>query len=403
METESSAAVDVAVKHKSGGANAFGTMVELLRARRTSTLDTAFTFLQDDKSLSWSYAELDRRARAVAAPLQAQRPAGRTVLLLFPPGLDFLAAFFGCLYAGAIPVPAYPPEPARLARTLPRLAAIADDAGARFALSTREIAAAVGALGDRSGLAKLAWLTVGDEPRGAEDSKKAPKVYPDSIAFIQYTSGSTSTPKGVIVSHANLLHNLQQIHRKVEHSAKDGVVSWLPMPHDMGLIGGVLEPLFGNSPVTLMSPMSFLQRPMRWLRAISDRAATISPVPNFAYDWCLRRISPEERDQLDLRRWRVALPGAAPVRARALAACAEIFAPCGFRREAFNPCYGLAEGTLMVSGGRPGRAPIVRAFSARELERGRVAVAHENARAVELVGCGTPLARCSVELVDPQP
>src|SRR3569832_1474561 len=238
METESRAAVDVAVKHKSGGANAFGTMVELLRARRTSTLATAFTFLQDDKSLSWSYAELDRRARAVAATLQDQRPDGRTVLLLFPPGLDFIAAFFGCLYAGAIPVPAYPPEPARLARTLPRLAAIAADAGARFALSTRELAAAVGALGGRSGLAKLAWLTVGDEPRGAEDSWKAPAVYPDSIAFIQYTSGSTSTPKGVIVSHANLLHNLQQIHRKVEHSAKASVVGWLKKKPTQGVRGG---------------------------------------------------------------------------------------------------------------------------------------------------------------------
>ncbi|HSN25873.1 MAG TPA: aminotransferase class I/II-fold pyridoxal phosphate-dependent enzyme, partial [Kofleriaceae bacterium] len=187
-----------------------------------------------------------------------------------------------------------------------------------------------------------------------------------------------------------------------EHTSTDSVVSWLPMHHDMGLIGGVLEPLYAGTPVTLMSPMAFLQRPLRWLKTISDRGATISPVPNFAYDWCLRKIAPEERGQLDLRRWRVALTGAEPVRAHTLDAFAEFFAPCGFRREAFYPCYGLAEATLMVSGSRPGTAPTVRAFSARDLEAGRVTRARDAERAVQLVACGTPLERCSVEIVDPE-
>ena len=390
-------------KHETGGAQLFETMVELLRARTSSSIEAGFTFLQDDKVVSWSFAELDRRARAVGACLQERRAEGRTVLLLFPPGLDYIAAFFGCLYAGAIPVPAYPPDRARLTRVSPRLESIADDAGAKLVLSTRDLADAIGALGDRgTALARLDWLAADDLPRGAENAWQPPKVYPGSIAFIQYTSGSTASPKGVIVTHANLLHNLHQVHRKVEHSSKDRVVSWLPMHHDMGLIGGVLEPLYGNSPVTLMSPMAFLQRPLRWLRVISERGATISAVPNFAYDWCLRKISPEERDSLDLRHWRVALTGAEPVRARTLDAFAEFFGPCGFRRDIFYPCYGLAEGTLMVSGGRPGREPMVRVFSASELEQGRVRPARDSERGVELVGCGTALDRLTIAIVDPQ-
>src|SRR5262245_39933938 len=208
MHTEIGTAISAPSKRKTGGRQALETMVDLLRARRTSSLDAAFTFLQDDKAVAWSYGELDRRARAVAARLQEQQPAGRTVLLLFAPGLDFVAAFFGCLYAGAIPVPAYPPDPARLARTLPRLEAIVDDAGVKLALSTGAITRAIGALDQRTGLGGLAWIAVDDVPSGAEDAWRAPKLYPDSIAFIQYTSGSTSSPRGVIVTHANLLHNL---------------------------------------------------------------------------------------------------------------------------------------------------------------------------------------------------
>lgn len=269
--------IEAGVVQQSGGVQ-LETMVDLLRARRKSPVDAAFTFLQDDRAVSWSYVELDRRARAIAARLQEQRSEGRTVLLLFPSGLDFVAAFFGCLYAGAIPVPAYPPDPARLARALPRLEAIIADAGVKLALTTRDIMQAGRALGERTAaLAKLAWLAVDDVPAGAEEAWQRPRLYPDSIAFIQYTSGSTSAPKGVIVTHRNLLHNLQQVHRKVEHGAKDSVVSWLPMHHDMGLIGGVLEPIYASTPVTLMSPMAFLQRPLRWLRRSPSGARRSAP------------------------------------------------------------------------------------------------------------------------------
>ncbi|MEA2563977.1 MAG: hypothetical protein QOH06_5481 [Acidobacteriota bacterium] len=311
----------------------------------------AFTFLGDGRdgdtpTERLTYAEVDQKARAIAADLQRRGAAGERVLLLFPPGLDFVTAFLGCLYAGAVAVPAYPPSPGR---GTGRLRSLLEDAKPRLALTTpsllprveREVEGAVAL----EGLVPEDW--------------RPPAVGPDSLAFLQYTSGSTSTPKGVRVTHGNLIANERAIQHAFGQSEESVVVGWLPLYHDMGLIGNVLQPLWCGATCVLMSPLSFLQRPRRWLEAIDRFQGTTSGGPDFAYSLCVRKIPPAEREGLDLSSWRVAFNGAEPVRAATLDAFAEAFAPCGFRREAFYPCYGLAEATLFVSGGDPDAAPKV--------------------------------------------
>ncbi|HEX5717148.1 MAG TPA: amino acid adenylation domain-containing protein [Thermoanaerobaculia bacterium] len=308
----------------------------------------AFTFLGDGETPSerLTYAEVDRKARSIAAELQRRGAQGERVLLLFPPGLDFVTAFLGCLYAGAVAVPAYPPSPGR---GTGRLRSLQEDAKPRLALTTpsllprveREVEGAVAL----EGLLPEDW--------------RPPGVGPDSLAFLQYTSGSTSTPKGVRVTHGNLIANERAIQRAFGQSEESVVVGWLPLYHDMGLIGNVLQPLWCGATCVLMSPLSFLQRPRRWLEAIDRFRGTTSGGPDFAYSLCVRKIPPAEREGLDLSSWRVAFNGAEPVRAATLDAFAEAFASSGFRREAFYPCYGLAEATLFVSGGDPEVAPRV--------------------------------------------
>ncbi len=308
----------------------------------------AFTFLGDGEAPTerLTYAEVDRKARSFAADLQRRGATGERVLLLFPPGLDFVTAFLGCLYAGAVAVPAYPPSPGR---GTGRLRSLLEDAKPRLALTTppllprveREVEGAVAL----EGLLPEDW--------------RPPAAGPDSLAFLQYTSGSTSTPKGVRVTHGNLIANERAIQLSFGQSEESVVVGWLPLYHDMGLIGNVLQPLWCGATCVLMSPLSFLQRPRRWLEAIDRFRGTTSGGPDFAYSLCVRKIPPAEREGLDLSSWRVAFNGAEPVRAATLDAFAEAFAPSGFRREAFYPCYGLAEATLFVSGGDPDAAPKV--------------------------------------------
>ncbi|HEX7449431.1 MAG TPA: aminotransferase class I/II-fold pyridoxal phosphate-dependent enzyme [Pirellulales bacterium] len=380
------------------------TLVELLRHRARCQPDqTAFTFLVDGESqeVTINHAELDRQARAIAAWLQSLGLAGQRALLLYPAGLEFIAGFFGCLYAGVVAVPAYPP---RLNRKLDRIQSIAHDAQALVALSTGSVLERITPLlGQTPELEQITWLATDAPPVEIENEWRPPNATSDTLAFLQYTSGSTGAPKGVMLSHANLLHNCAVITDAFEETRSSTGVFWLPSYHDMGLVGGILTPLFNAVPNVLMSPMSFLQRPFRWLQAVSKYQATTSGGPNFAYDLCVRKVTPEQRATLDLSSWRVAFNGAEPVRSETLDRFAEMFEPCGFRREAFYPCYGLAEATLIVSGGMRSELPVVRAFDAKALENRlvvEVPPVEEDAR--RLVSSGRVLADGEVVIADPE-
>ncbi|WP_437535239.1 thioester reductase domain-containing protein [Sorangium sp. So ce726] len=365
----------------------------------------AFRFLVDGESeeVTRTFAQLDREARSIAASLQELGARGERVLLLYPPGLDFIAAFLGCLYAGAIAVPAYPPDPSRLARTLPRLSAIAANSEARLALTTSTITALAGALVETApDLAMMRWVATDMLADGAAHWRM-PSLQDDALAFLLYTSGSTGTPKGVMVGHGNLLHNSRAIQANFGHTEALIGVGWLPLYHDMGLIGKVLQPLYTGTPCTLLSPLDFLKRPYRWLQAISRYGATTSGGPNFAYDLCARKISPAERAALDLSRWKVAFVGAEPVRRDTLERFADAFEGCGFRREAFFPCYGLAESTLMVTGGWLGSNAGTLSVRKDILQQGRVEEAEEGEVGVQpLVGNGPVAPDQQVIIVDPE-
>jgi acyl-CoA synthetase (AMP-forming)/AMP-acid ligase II/acyl carrier protein len=380
------------------------TLVEILRWRALHQTDQiAYTFLLNGEKEGphLTYGELDRRARAIAALLQSYGARGERVLLLYQPGLEFITAFFGCLYAGAIAVPAYPP---RKKHQTSRIPAIVEDAQAAFVLTTENINAKIHSwftqTSDLSSLKILTTDTIIDEV--AEDWQE-PDVRSHDVAFLQYTSGSTATPKGVMVTHANLLHNLALIQEKFNHTSESRGVIWLPLYHDMGLIGGVLQPLFVGFPVFLMSPAAFLQRPIRWLQAISRYRATTSGGPNFAYELCVNCISCEQRETLDLSSWEVAFSGAEPVRHDILEHFAAAFAFCGFRQEAFYPCYGLAESTLFVSGGHKTTPPVIRAFQESTLKYNNVLeTAKDDNDARVLVGCGSPPPDKMIRIVDPE-
>ncbi|MCX4243039.1 non-ribosomal peptide synthase/polyketide synthase [Paraliomyxa miuraensis] len=385
----------------------WSSLVDVLRARANAQPDRlAYTFLVDGEGdeLRLTLGELEARARSVAALLQERGLAGERVLLLFPPGLDFIVAFLGCLLASVTAVPAYPPDPRRLPRELTRLRAIAADARPRAALTTTALLrTAQTVAASQPDLVSFPWLATDDLPADQARAWEEPRLGPDSSSLLQYTSGSTANPKGVMLSHGNLLANLALIESTFGCTACSRMVSWLPPYHDMGLIGGILEPLYAGFPAVLMSPASFLQRPARWLQAISRFQVTTSGGPNFAFDLCVRKTTPEERDQLDLSSWSVAFNGAEPVRAETLERFSTAFSTCGFRREALLPCYGLAESTLLVSGplDRSNR-PVVRTVSADALADGRMLPAAGREPQARLVGCGRQLPGHTIEIVDPE-
>jgi amino acid adenylation domain-containing protein len=290
------------------------------------------------------------------------------VLLLYPPGLEYVAALFGCFYAGAVAVPVYPP---RLNRHLLRLQSILTDAQASVALTDiRSLGRLETLFNQLPELRSVQWIATDALAYELESEWQEQELDVDSLALLQYTSGSTGVPRGVMLSHQNLTHNSGLLARAFEYTAESLCVSWLPLYHDMGLIGGVLQPLYGGFPCVLMSPASFLQRPARWLKAISHYRATLSGGPNFAYDLCVRRVSSEQRLGLNLSSWSVAFNGAEPIRQETLQRFAQTFEPCGFRPQAFYPCYGLAEATLIVSGGPKTVGPVVKTVDAGLLESG---------------------------------
>ncbi|HEX5873154.1 MAG TPA: amino acid adenylation domain-containing protein, partial [Pyrinomonadaceae bacterium] len=382
-------------------------MVDLLRWRATHQPNrVGYTFLAngEDEEISFTYAEMDRDARAIGGLLQSMAQPGDRALLLYPSGLKFISAFFGCLYSGLIAVPVYPPDPARLDLTLPRFRAIAGNARPSVALTTSAIFSRFKELIEQDRFfSSIRWIVTDEIENEFADAWRLPEIDSDTLAFLQYTSGSTSTPKGVMVSHGNLLHNEQTIQRACGHTHESTFAGWLPLYHDMGLIGNVLQPLYIGARCILMSPVAFLQRPFRWLHAISRFKAATSGGPNFAYDLCVRKTTPEQRASLDLSSWTVAFNGAEPVRLESLERFAKAFEVAGFRREAFYPCYGLAEATLIVSGGTKHALPVTYTVQAEALEHNRlipVTTAEKGSRT--LVGCGQVVGDQKIAIVEPE-
>jgi acyl-CoA synthetase (AMP-forming)/AMP-acid ligase II len=380
------------------------TLVDLLRYRAIYQPNvTAYTFLLDGEKeeVSLTYEELDRKARAIAVSLQSFCPSGERALLIYPPGLEYIVAFFGCLYAGVIAVPAYPPRPNRSAT---RLQTIIADAQPKAALTTASVWATLERQSSYTPqLKNLPWLATDRLDGHLAKSWQETALSGSTLAFLQYTSGSTAEPKGVAIAHQNLLHNLSWIYRRFEHSSNSRGVIWLPLYHDMGLIGGVLQPLYGGFPVVLMSPLMFLQSPIRWLQAISRYRATTSGGPNFAYNLVSRKVTPEQLTHLDLSSWEVAFNGSEAISYEILEQFAAILQPCGFRREAFYPCYGMAEATLIVSGGRKTAPIVAKKVKAEALEKHYVVLANSlenNWRIV--VGCGHSLSDQKVVVVNPE-
>src|SRR6185503_7173040 len=323
------------------------TVIELLRHRALNQPDQlAYTFLADRETEGerQTYADLDRKARAIGAWLQMLGAGGQRALLLYPSGLDYIAAFFGCLYAGVIAVPAYPPHQSRITRNLPRIRAIVNDSQPSLALTSSSLLHTLKSkVIENPDLQEMRWIATDQLEDVLGEQWREPTLSENTVAFLQYTSGSTATPKGVIVTHKNLLHNEQLIKLAFQQTERSIIVGWLPLYHDMGLIGNVLQPLYLGASCILMSPTAFLVNPFRWLQAISDYRATTSGGPNFAYDLCVRKISPAQRASLDLSSWTTAFNGAEPIREETLERFAAAFEPSGFRREAFSPCYGLSE------------------------------------------------------------
>jgi acyl-CoA synthetase (AMP-forming)/AMP-acid ligase II len=349
-------------------------LVDLLRSRadRDGAV-VSHRFLRHGVEITGelTYGDLDRRARAAAVHLRRHGKAGDRVLLLYPAGLEFIVGFFGSLYAGMIPVPAYPPRPPQIDE---RISAIAADAGAVVAATDEDLAS-------RLPFPSIAFESL---PLDAADEWRPPAVDRSTIAHLQYTSGSTAVPKGVMVTHGNILSNMEDLHVGWDHDASSTIVSWLPAFHDMGLVYGLLTPIYGRIPCILMPPVVFLQRPVRWLQAIARFHGTHTAAPNFAYDHCAKRVKEEEIPALDLSGWRVAVNGAEPVRPETMDRFSTAFAPAGFNRRTFAPGYGLAEATLKVTARRAGEGPMV-----------------ETAGGRELVACGAPILETRVLIVDP--
>lgn len=358
---------------------------------------------QEDQTLT--FAELHRRAQNVAALLLEKMPAAGRALLLFPPGLDYVCALYGCFQAGIVAVSAPPPQPNRLHRTLPRLEAIAADAEISAVLTAEFIRAAAKSDAADSFLKEgpltaVQWIATDTAPEGGEVEVARPEL--TEMAFLQYTSGSTRDPRGVVLSHANLMGNSDLITDALGH-IPNGVrkgLSWLPPYHDMGLIAGVLQPVHAPGQCIMMSPLTVIKRPARWLEAMTKYRVTTTGGPNFAYDLCVRRIDQETCERLDLSEWEVAFNGAEPIRSETIEAFCEKFEPYGFRRDTFQAGYGLAEATLMVTSAAKDAEPTMLEVDVGALEDGHLRPATDEGSSKVLVGSGSAFEGSELVVVD---
>ena len=384
--------------------NQFSALVELLRYRASTQPERiAYIFLRNGETeeARLTYGELDQNARAIAAHLQSLEAKGERGLLLYPPGLDFISAFFGCLYAEVVAIPAYPP---RRNQNLFRLQAIIADSQARFTFTNAALFPTLeNQWAKDSELAEMQWVVTDEIDHHLSANWQEPTLEKNTLAFLQYTSGSTGTPKGVMVSHHNLLINSAFIDHVWGHDQDSVMVTWLPTFHDMGLIYGVIQPLYKGFLCYMMAPANFVERPLRWLQALSDKKATHSAAPNFAYDLCVRKIPPEKRATLDLSHWRMTLNGSEPVRAEVLKKFAEAFQVSGFKATALCPGYGLAEATLVVTAVSYDSPSYFYPVQANALEKNKIVGATETDSNVQtLVGCGWTTIDTQIVIVNPE-
>lgn len=384
-------------------------IIDILQKRAIQTPDsTAYVFLKDGKTHDdcLSYQQLEEKVKAIASSLQSYATSGSRAMLMYPQGLEFIASFLACLYTGIIAVPVPAPEALRLKRVLPRLQSIAIDSQSSLILTTSKLAPQVEKICARvSQLQSITILTT-DTICLKDPSDISNNASQERLAYLQYTSGSTSSPKGVMISHRNLIANLDAITQAVYTHVRDSKsASWTPYFHDYGLVKGLLQPLYMGIPSYVISPVTFIKRPVRWLEAISQYGITHSGAPNFAYDYCVSEIKPKHLDDLDLSTWRVAHSGAEPIRPSTLEAFSQKFEPYGFSHECFYPSYGLAEATLMVTTKKKGESLLFLDASTQELAKNKVVqVSKESGKEKKqrLVSCGSTHRDTKVVIVDPQ-
>lgn len=386
------------------------TLVDIVRWRAVQQpFQLAYTFLEYKnercQEKTFTYKELDRQARSIGAMLERMNAFQKPVLLLFHSGLDYVAAFFGCLYAGAIAVPAYPP---RHSRSVDRIQSILEDAQPELILTTGARVTGIQQwLTTTPALAVPPVISIDTLDVAQAALWKEPELSADHLALLQYTSGSTSNPRGVMVSHSNIMHNAAAIQQytgyDIANCTSAVCISWLPIYHDMGLIANILEPAYVGYPVIFMDPVQFLQFPMRWLYAISHYRGTISYAPDFAYNQCIRRVKPQDIAALDLSSWQLAINGSETIRSETLDHFTDVFQACGFQRKAFKPSYGLAEGTLVVTSQRIHAYPVERTFDKQMLEKNKVAtVAPDSPHSQKLISSGIPPADMTLVIVRPE-
>jgi 8-amino-7-oxononanoate synthase len=385
----------------------FKTINEIIEYRAEENPDKiAYTFLLDgeDQEDNITYLQLLQRVKSIAYELQNKYQKGDRALLLFEPSLDFIVSFYACLFAGIIAVPAYPPDVNRLNKSVPRLLSIIKDSETSVILTTSNIMGlAKGFTSSIPELKNVGWLSVDNLDINNHLYYKKVEILPETIAFLQYTSGSTASPKGVILDHECLIYNEEMINQCFYHFDKSQpttFVGWLPLYHDMGLIGNVIQPLYINSQCILMSPIKFLKRPFRWLKAISKYKAYTSGAPNFAYELCVHKITEAEKSTLDLSSWRVAYNGAEPIKARTLDRFYECFKEYGLKKEVLFPVYGLAEATLIVSGGSREEEPIIAKVKKSELEKHNIIFTQEESDSIVLVSSGRSILEQEIKIVN---
>lgn len=380
-----------------------GTLVELLTGRaQVQPTRAPFIFLGngDQETDSLTYAQTDLRARAIGAHLRTLVDSGERALLLYAPGLAFNEAFYGCLYAGVIAVPVAPPQVSKLAASLARLRAIVESSGATALLTTSDIAAQLTPVLEAvEGFGHLLVVATDTVDSGLAVDWSPPRIGPDTVAYLQYSSGSTGLPKGVVLTHRNVLCNNNLVGEHVRLDATSRGVCWLPTFHDMGLLSAVTQPLFGDYPMVTMSPLAFVQRPMRWLTAMTKYRATHTVAPNFAYALAVRRTPAEKLAELDLSHLRVALCGAEPIRSDTMVSFTEHFAAAGLAPNALFPCYGLAEATLFVTGGPVDGGLVIQSAEPEALARNKFVAVTEGGR--ELVASGRIDCGSTVVIAEP--
>ncbi|MEA5621833.1 AMP-binding protein [Nostoc sp. UHCC 0251] len=382
----------------------YSNLVNLLRQRAQQQPDrVAFTFLSDEAApIQLTYHQLDCRARAIAAYLQLTKAVGERALLLYPASLEFITAFYGCLYAGVIAVPAYAPRNNKL--SMERIQAIIADAQSQLVLTNSQaLSRTQQQLINIPNSKELQWLATDTLSEDFAEVWKQPVVCEDTLAYLQYTSGSTATPKGVMISHGNVTYNSADMALSWQTTSDSVLVSWLPHYHDFGLVYGIIQPVYRGFPCFLMLPTSFIQKPIRWLQAISHYRGTHSGAPNFAYELCVQKISPEQRDTLDLSSWSIAVNGAEPIHFDTLRRFAKTFVHCGFRWDSLCPGYGLAEATLKVSASRKGEIPSFYSVQTAALEKYHIVeeLTDSTTKARKLVKCGSVQLDTKVVIVDP--